>query len=155
MSIPSPILIPINGITAEAISQQLVAMTPWYELGYQAKTLERYFLSQAEGFTSLVLTINQQPAGIITLRSPWLRGTLLELIAILPVFQHQGLGLWLMNWLHEYAQQRQQRNIWTLASAFNQKALQFYQTQGFKIVGQLDDFIIQGQNELLLRLRLD
>lgn len=151
MSAIAPLLVPINNVTAQAISQQLIYMTPWQELGYQAQTLERYFLSQAEGFTSLVLTINQQSAGIITLRSSWLRGTLLELIAILPAFQRQGLGVWLINWLYDYAQQRQQRNLWTLASAFNTKALQFYQTQGFTIVGQLDDFIIQGQDELLLR----
>jgi len=80
---------------------------------------------------------------------------LLELIAVLPGFQEQGLGSWLMQWLTAQARARNQRNLWTLVSAFNASAIHFYQSQGFVQIGQLDNFIVEGQHELLLRLSGD
>ena len=40
---------------------------------------------------------------------------------------------------------------WTLVSSFNHKAQQFYEKMGFIKVGQLDDLIIEGYSEFLLR----
>ena len=146
-----PSLVPIRLEEADLLAGQLVGMTPWRELGYQADTLRNYLLGAQTGFRALCLYVDDAPAGTITLRSPWLRGTLLELLAILPEFQQQGLGAWLMQWLKTHVQDNNQRNLWTLVSAFNTPAIRFYQSQGFTTIGQLDDFIVNGQHELLLR----
>lgn len=151
---PHAQLLPLQETQAIWLAQQLVTMTPWQDLAYQAPTLQRYLLSSQSDFESLCLWVDKQPAGVICLRSPWLRGTLLELLAILPDFQQQGWGRWLMQWLRESAKSRQQHNLWTLTSAFNTPAIQFYTAQGFTPIGQLDDFIVEGQHELLLRQRL-
>ncbi|MBU0656313.1 MAG: GNAT family N-acetyltransferase [Gammaproteobacteria bacterium] len=147
----APNLAPVLPEESEWIAGQLVGMTPWRELGYQADTLRNYLLGSQTGFQALCLHVEGSPAGIITLRSPWLRGTLLELLAVLPEFQQQGLGKWLMQWLQANARDKNQRNLWTLVSAFNTPAIRFYQSQGFTTIGQLDDFIVNGQHELLLR----
>lgn len=144
-------LSPIKPPEAELFAANLAAMTPWRELGYRAETLHHYLLGVQEGFQSLGLHVDGTPAGVITLRSPWLRGTLLELIAVLPRFHQQGLGAWLMQWLVAHARAKNQRNLWTLVSAFNEPALCFYQSQGFIRIGQLDHLIVEGQHELLLR----
>ena len=146
-----PSLVPIQSDEVDRFATQLVSMTPWLELGYQADTLRNYLLGTQAGFQVWSLQVHGVPAGVIALRSPWLRGTLLELLAVLPEFQHQGLGKWLMQWLKTHAQEKQQRNLWTLASAFNTPAIHFYQLHGFTTIGQLDDFLQNGQHELLLR----
>jgi ribosomal protein S18 acetylase RimI-like enzyme len=144
-------LAPILPTEADLFAGQLVGMTPWRELDYQADTLRHYLLGTQTGFRALCLYVDDAPAGTITLRSPWLRGTLLELLAILPEFQQQGLGAWLMQWLKTHAQDNNQRNLWTLVSAFNTPAIRFYQSHGFTHIGQLDNFIVEGQHEQLLR----
>ena len=144
-------LSPIQPIEADLLTAELVGMTPWRQLGYQVGTLRNYLLGVQQDFECLYLHVDGIPAGVIALRSPWLRGTLLELIALLPGFQHQGLGTWLMQWLTAHAQAKNQRNLWTLVSAFNEPALCFYQSQGFVRIGQLDYLIVEGQHELLLR----
>lgn len=144
-------LSPIQVSEVDSLAVELVSMTPWRELGYRSETLERYLQGTQEGFQCLCLHVDGSRAGVIALRSPWLRGTLLELLAVLPDFQHQGLGKWLMQWLLTEAKSRNQRNLWTLVSAFNVPALHFYQSQGFVSIGQLNDFIVTGQHEMLLR----
>jgi ribosomal protein S18 acetylase RimI-like enzyme len=147
---------PIQAAEADLLAAQLAGMTPWLELGYHSDTLRNYLLGATQNsFQCLCLHVRGLPAGVITLRSPWLRGTLLELLAVLPGFQQQGLGKWLLQWLKTYAQNKNQRNVWTLVSAFNAPAIRFYQSQDFAQVGQLDDFILEGQHELLLRYILE
>ncbi len=147
-------LSPIQITEAELLAAILIRMTPWRELGYQVDTLRNYLLGVQQDFECSCLHVNGIPAGVIALRSPWLRGTLLELLAVLPNFQQQGLGTWLIKWLIEHVQGKKQRNLWTLTSAFNTSAICFYQSQGFIHIGQLDDFIVEGQHELLLRYKI-
>lgn len=149
-----PSLSPILPSEAKLLAEQLVNMAPWLELGYQTNTLRHYLLATPAGFQGWGLHIDGVLAGVITTRSPWLRGTLLELLAILPNFQKQGWGAWLMQWLMTHAQSNSQRNLWTLVSAFNKPAIDFYHAQGFTTIGQLDNFIVEGQHELLLRLAI-
>ena len=144
-------LSPMEPPEADLLAVNLVDMTPWRELGYRAETLRNYLLGAQEGFQCLSLHLDATPAGVITLRSPWLRGTLLELIAVLPRFHRQDLGAWLIQWLVAHARAKNQRNLWTLVSAFNEPAISFYQSRGFVRIGQLDDLIVEGQHELLLR----
>lgn len=147
-------LSPIQPAEAGLLAAELIGMTPWRELGYQVDTLRNYLLAVQQDFECLCLHVDGIPAGVIALRSPWLRGTLLELLAVLPNFQQQGLGKWLIQHLVENAQGKKQRNLWTLTSAFNTAAICFYQSRGFICIGQLDDFIVEGQNELLLRYKI-
>lgn len=148
-------LSPVQSAEADLFAKQLVGMTPWQELGYQTDTLRHYLLGSQADFRALCLHVDGNPAGVITLRSPWLRGTLLELLAVLPEFQHQGWGKGLMQWLQAQAREKNQRNLWTLVSAFNKPAIRFYQAQGFATIGQLDDFIQESKHELLLRYIID
>lgn len=151
----SPNLAPIMPEEAGRIAKKLVDMTPWRELGYQASTLQNYLRNTHADFQALCLHVDGKPAGVIALRSPWLRGTLLELLAVLPEFQQQGWGRWLMEWLQAYARDKGQHNLWTLVSAFNTPATRFYHSQGFISIGQLDDFIQESKHELLLRYMIN
>ncbi len=80
-------------------------------------------------------------------RYPWLRGACLKLLAIYPSQQGQGLGRDIIQWLELH----HLRNLWTLVSSFNHDARHFYQKMGFVEIGQLDDFIVAGYDEILLR----
>lgn len=42
-------------------------------------------------------------------------------------------------------------NVFICVSSFNKKAQEFYYRLGYKLVGELDNFIVDGYSELLLR----
>ena len=92
-----------------------------------------------------------QLAGVVAVRSPWLRGAYLELLGMTAEQQRQGLGQAVIGWLTAEAA-RNGANLWVTVSAFNEPARRFYARQGFVPVGDLPDLVRAGSTEILLRL---
>lgn len=98
----------------------------------------------------LALVANGAIAGLLCLRYPWLRGVYLEMLAVLPSAQGLGLGACALDYVErEYRDKT--RNIWLLVSAFNERARGFYQAKGFTQIGMIKDFLVEGEDEILMR----
>jgi ribosomal protein S18 acetylase RimI-like enzyme len=63
-------------------------------------------------------------------------------------------GSFAIDWLVDLAQQNNQLNIWLCVSQFNDRAQRFYSSNGFEVSAVLDDLIVAGENETLMRRRL-
>lgn len=138
---------------AAALAPALAEMDPWKRLGYGAAALERYLERNDPALTRRVIERGGAPAGLIALRSPWLRGPYVELFAVLPAFQGLGLGGTVMDWAARHAAEIAP-NLWACVSDFNAPARAFYARHGFGEVGPLDGLIQPGSAEILLRKRL-
>jgi len=140
---------------ANTVSQTLVQMLPWRTLGYSVDTLSNYLRRPEPSLYQHGIIVSQQLVGAVCVRYPWLRGACLELLAVYPSQQGKGLGCEVIHWLEtELCQKTNFRNLWTLVSSFNHEARQFYQKMGFVEVAQLDDLIMVGYAEMLLRKSL-
>ncbi len=132
------------------LGRALASLDPWLTLEYQAEGLCHY-LSEPDHFLGrFIITVEDFTAGVVCVRHPWLKGSLLELIAILPPYQRRGLGREVMKWL-ERESQGTYRNIWVLVSDFNQKARAFYRHLGYRETTRLEDLVKPGYDEFLLR----
>jgi ribosomal protein S18 acetylase RimI-like enzyme len=87
---------------------------------------------------------------LLVLRSPWLRGPYIEVLAVLPQAQGGGAGRALVAW----AAAQGGGNLWACVSAFNHGARAFYARSGFVEVTALADLVADGHDEILLRRRL-
>ncbi len=139
---------------AAAFGGRLARIDPWLRLGYSAEGLARYLSACQGDVEAFALSVGSVSAACLTVRPNWLRGPLLELLAVLPEHQGQRLGQALVLWLAGEAKRQKQANLWTIGSAFNQGALEFYRRQGFHEVGELPNLIRHGETEILLRLDL-
>ena len=74
----------------------------------------------------------------------------IQSILISPLFRDQGLGTSLLNFC-EGRIFRESPNVFICVSSFNKKAATLYDRLGYKKVGELDDYIIAGYAEILLR----
>jgi ribosomal protein S18 acetylase RimI-like enzyme len=128
----------------------LVTLDPWRTLAYRAKTFAAYLSRPDRGFHRFTVMVGGHPAGLVALRHPWLRGVYLELLALFPPHQGQGLGREIMAFVESQARPHT-KNLWTAVSDFNQKARLFYQQLGFREVARLENLIQEGRDELLLR----
>jgi len=138
---------------ASILARALVSLDPWLTLEYQAEGLNRY-LSEPDPFLCrFVITVRGSIAGVVCVRHPWLKGSLLELIAILPPYQRSGLGREVMKWLEQQSQGTY-RNIWILVSGFNRGARGFYRHLGYQEIAPLTDLVKPGYDEFLLRKTL-
>ena len=74
----------------------------------------------------------------------------IQTIAVSPAWQGHGIGSKLM----AFAEERifsESPNAFICVSDFNPKARRLYERLGYKLVGELQDFVVAGHSELLLR----
>jgi ribosomal-protein-alanine N-acetyltransferase len=74
----------------------------------------------------------------------------IQTICIHPDRRGEGLGSKLV----EFAEQRilaESPNVFMCVSSFNSNARRLYERLGYRVVGELTDYIVQGHSEILLR----
>ena len=119
---------PFEQDDAAVLAQALSRLDPWAALGYGAAALAGYLGRDDPGLHRFVLAVETDEwAGVFALRSPWLRGPYVELLAVLPGHQGKGLGGVMVEW----AAARAGDNLWACVSAFNADARRFYARHGF------------------------
>lgn len=141
---------PLTAAHIAVIGPALAAMDPWRQLGFSAMGLAAYLGREDTALTRVVVERAGVPVAVLALRQPWLRGPYIELLAVLPGAQGEGLGRDLLEW----AAARADGNLWACVSAFNQRARAFYAHAGFAEVAPLTDLVADGHDEILLRRRL-
>jgi GNAT superfamily N-acetyltransferase len=126
-------------------------MEPWSVMNYPAETLVAFLLKPDGGASRYVVSVDDQEAGVVSVRHPWLKGPYLELLALLPPAQDQGIGSSIMAWFESAALQHRARNLWVCASSFNARGLRFYEHHGFTRAATLPGLVADGYDEILLR----
>jgi ribosomal protein S18 acetylase RimI-like enzyme len=144
-------LSPLEPRSCASLASGIVAMEPWSVMNYPAGKLAAFLASSDAGAARYVVTVKGEEAGVVSVRHPWLKGPYLELLALLPQAQNQGIGSSIMAWLESAALQHRARNLWVCASSFNARALRFYEHHGFARAARLPDLVADGYDEILLR----
>eukprot|EP01139_Manchomonas_bermudensis_P003666 Amastigsp_a11383_16.p4 type:complete len:166 gc:universal Amastigsp_a11383_16:37-534(+) len=131
------------------------SMDPWARLQSTPESLCT-FLHRIDGCsqTWVVETLDGRLAGAVNIRPVWLRGPYMAFLGILPEFQGQGLGSAIVAWFTDAARLAGARNAWICVSMFNRGARVVYERAGFSAIAQLDDLVVDGESEVLLRKRL-
>ena len=133
------------------IAQAIVAMPPWSVMGTSAEAMTRYLAAEGDGACRYVIEVGGAPAGAASVRYPWLKGPYLELLALFPAYQGQGIGAAMLRWFEDEACRHEARSLWACASRFNERALDFYRRHGFAETAVLPDLVADGFDEILLR----
>lgn len=145
---------PLTAGSAGRLGSELAAISPWSVIGYPADRLTRALQSQQPSMKRFEVLAGGGLAGVITIQDPFLHGPYLQLLAILPVFQGQRLGLRLLQWMELEARRAELRQLWLCVSTFNTRARVFYEQFGFEAVAVLDKLSTDASDELFMRKRL-
>ena len=144
-------LVRLDPASCVSLAQEIVAIPPWSLMRYPADAMARFLASSANGAYRYLVEGDGEPAGAVSVRHPWLKGPYLELLALLPPWQSQGIGAEILAWFEQEGLSADARNLWVCASSFNERALRFYQRQGFRQAASLPDLLADGYSEILLR----
>jgi len=144
-------LLPITAAAADRLGAAIAQIGPWAHYAIAGAAL-------AEGLRSAVTASYQiecagESAGAVVIRPAWLIGPYLQMLAVLPAFQGQGIGTRVVAWFEAEARLKG-RYAWLCVSAFNPGAQRLYRTHGFEVVATLSDLVRDGDDELLMRKRL-
>jgi GNAT superfamily N-acetyltransferase len=148
------VLQPLAADRAPDLAQAIARIPPWSTVGYEASSLLGYLTADDPASHRYQIMLNGELAGIAGIRSPWLRGPYLQLLALLPPAQGCGVGTNILEWLEVQANIEASRQIWVCVSTFNRRAENFYRRFGFEPVAVLDALISEKSDELLMRKKL-
>jgi [ribosomal protein S18]-alanine N-acetyltransferase len=140
---------PIQGsIESEQCALMMVGEEPWvrfgtsYEAGLrrmQDRSKEIYVAESDARVVGFVI-INMQGAFI----------GYIQTVCVAADQRGRGIGTKLIEWA-EARIFRESPNVFICVSSFNQKAYRLYERLGYSVVGELQDYILEGYSELLLR----
>ncbi len=149
-SIPAPRIRPYHKGDRDTVIRILGDSEPWKTLGYTQQDWLRIFDPLAGGREGFVVEADGQVVGLALLRPKFLLGDYLELLAIAPAAQGNGHGSALLRHLEELVFNRV-KNLFVCVSDFNQRARDFYERQGYQVIGPIPDFLVPGHAEILMR----
>ena len=91
-------LLPLDQRSCASLAAGIVAMEPWSVMNYPADKLAAFLARPDAGAARYVVSVRGAEAGVVSVRHPWLKGPYLELLALLPEAQSQGIGSSIMAW---------------------------------------------------------
>jgi ribosomal-protein-alanine N-acetyltransferase len=85
---------------------------------------------------------------ILLMQGPF-RGYI-QTVGVMPEWRNRGIGSRLVKFAEDRIF-RETPNVFMCVSSFNKKAQALYKRLGYQVVGNLQDFIVPGHSEILLR----
>ena len=145
---------PMTEDEAGPLAQAVAKLEPWRTYAYPANKLAAFLARPEPGAPRFILRQDGEIAGGIGLRLNWMRGPYIQFLAILPLFQCQGLGSAVIAWVEAQARLGGERNLWIAVSEINEHARRLYERLGFREIAKLDDLVCDGRAEILYRKRV-
>lgn len=133
---------------AETCARMMAHSEPWVTLG-------RDFDAALETITDAsrevyVATTRDEIVGFIVLLMHGAFVGYIQSVCVTPGWRGRGIGTELMG----FAERRifsEAPNVFICVSSFNEGAQRLYERLGYEVVGELEDYIVPGHSELLLR----
>jgi [ribosomal protein S18]-alanine N-acetyltransferase len=136
-----------------ALCRRLILGTePWITLEYDESNIQA-LVSSAARDNLLIARSGQDVVGFALSAGGMLLGEYLKLLVVDGAHRKQGVGQQLMAALEERAF-REWPNVYLCVSDFNGTARQFYRRHGYAEVGVLEDLLVPGKHEILMRKSL-
>jgi ribosomal protein S18 acetylase RimI-like enzyme len=129
----------------------MAATEPWLTLRRDRSACLRFLLEPGREYH--VAYLEERLAGILVLNLQGGFKGYLQAICVAPELRGQGLGSALLDFAEERIF-REHPNVFLCVSAFNHGARRLYERRGYRIVGELTDYVILGQSEVLMRKTL-
>jgi ribosomal protein S18 acetylase RimI-like enzyme len=121
---------------------------PWITLR-RDESASRALLSDTEK-ERYVLLDGGKRAGFLVLNLKGALAGYIQIVCVAPGYRDRGLGTRLITFGEERIL-RERPNVFLCVSSFNAGARRLYERLGYRRVGELEDFLVTGQSETLMR----
>ncbi len=139
---------------AQLLGPALAAIDPWAQAGFTGDVLAGAIGRVEAAAPRYSVVCGDNLAGAMIVRVPWLHGPYLQFIGLLPPFHGIGIGRVALDWMEARARTAGHRNLWLCVSFYNTGARRLYERHGFVAIAELDDLVLDGFKEILMRKRL-
>jgi [ribosomal protein S18]-alanine N-acetyltransferase len=132
-----------------AVCARMMSLTdPWITLDMDYELCLKAFDGECKEI--YVIEKDNVIAGFVILQTAGTFSGYIQTICVDEAFRGMGLGKMLLHYCDERVRQFSP-NLFICVSSFNAGAIKLYYEFGFRLVGELENFVRQGFTELLLR----
>lgn len=132
----------------------MASSEPWVTLGRDLAACRDVLTRPGADLFIARKAENDAPVGFILVAPYGLAGSpYIASIAVAAEMRGQGIGSELLRFAERRVVAR--GHLFLLVSSFNQKARQLYLRQGYECVGELRDYCVAGQSELIFHKGLE
>ena len=136
---------------AEACARMMASSEPWITLGRDYEKSIRVLTDPSrEVYVGLM---NGRVAGFAILNMQGAFVGYIQSVCVAPEWRNRGMGSRLMAFAEERIF-KETPNVFLCVSSFNPRARKLYERLGYKIVGELEDYLVSGHSEILMRKTL-
>lgn len=121
---------------------------PWKTLGVSFERAQHVLTDPSREI--YLGQIAGQPVGFMILQMQGALVGYIQSICVHPDWRNQGIGEQLIKFAEERIFQ-DSPNVFLFVSSFNEAAERFYQRLGYEVIGPVENFIISGHAEILMR----
>lgn len=139
---------PLGAGEAEACARMMATSEPWLTLGRSFETSLAIVTNAAKEVW--VVPGDEGPRAFVILDLHGAFTGYVQTICVRADARGQGLGTRLLSWAEERIF-RESPNVFLCVSSFNDRARRLYERLGYAVVGTLDDYIVRGHGEVLMR----
>lgn len=128
-------------------SHEMSSQEPWITLG-RTREMARAILADpvVEAYQALMAG---RPAGLLLLRMDGVfKGYIQSLLTLAP-YRGRGVGRAMIRFAEERIF-RDSPSVFICVSSFNPRARSLYERLGYRVVGELKDWLVSGESEILL-----
>ncbi len=126
----------------------LAGSEPWITLGIKLEQCMK--TCHDPGYLLYIACSGTEPAGIVILDPRGVAGSpYLKSIAVYPRFRNSGIGSSLLSFAEDQFRDKS-KHFFLCVSSFNHRARKFYGNHGYEVIGELKDYIIKGESEILM-----
>jgi ribosomal protein S18 acetylase RimI-like enzyme len=143
------VLRPVESSTEREACARLMSETePWTSLG---RTFAESLVVLSDTSRELYWAgVGEEWAGFLVLSMQGAFRGYIQTICLLPEWRGRGLGTDIIAWA-EARIFSESPNVFMCVSDFNVAAFRLYQKLGYQVVGRLEDYLVRGSAEILLR----
>jgi ribosomal protein S18 acetylase RimI-like enzyme len=143
-------LLEIKPMTAEAnkCARLMAGGEPWTTLKRGLAECREIFSDAA--FEKFLVSVDGRFAGFLVICMQGAFTGYIKAVCVAPEFRNKGVGRALI----QFAEQRifsESPNVFLCVSSFNRNAKRFYLRLGYKVIGELKDYVVKGHSEILMR----
>jgi [ribosomal protein S18]-alanine N-acetyltransferase len=133
---------------AERCAQVMCTSEPWVTL---RRSYDDSYKMLTDASREIYLVVIQgQIGGFVILNMKGAFVGYIQTLCVFPERRNAGIGTRLIDFAEERIF-RDSPNVFMCVSSFNQKAQRLYERLGYRVVGELKDYVVPGHSEILLR----
>ncbi|GAY26292.1 hypothetical protein ATG_14950 [Desulfurococcaceae archaeon AG1] len=140
----------------ESVCNIMLSIDPYKTLGYTHDICIETVISNIEEGWGAVAEIDGRIVGFVLFRvfDGFPLGGYIRALGVHHGYRSMGVGTKLM----DYAEKvifKYRENVFLLVSSFNEQAIRFYTKRGYKAIGVIENAIVKGYHEIIMRKTRD